>query len=217
MNTNLKHLPIAALLLFAPGCANVAPEDIDQNAEAVSGCKQNQYPCGPFGTTVGSTIANLQLDGKSDSNGNGIIDTADTERPFALADYFNPHDHKKDPKVLAIVTCAIWCGPCNLEAANDLNPLMQGYLTANAPVVLLGALEQSQTYQPATIQNLNQWAARYKPDYPLVIDPSQSLMPYINAFPTYLVVRTRDMQITYLHEGSDAAGLKAAIDAVLAE
>jgi hypothetical protein len=211
-----NHLPVVAFLLFASGCAN-APADIAQQGEAVSGCKQNQYPCGPFGTTVGSTIDDLQLDGKDDSNGNGIIDVADTERPFVLSDYFNPHDHKKEAKALAIVICAQWCVPCQLEASTELNPLVQGYQAADAPVVLLGAVVQNQSGAPATIANLNAWANRFKPNYPLVIDPNAALSAYTEAFPTYVVVRTRDMQITDVHQGSDVTELKASIDAILAD
>jgi hypothetical protein len=209
-------LPLLSLGLFASACTTAAPTA--ESPQAVSGCDKNDYPCAPYGTTVGSVIADLQFQGKTDSNGDGTVGADDAVTTFDFTQFYNRNWRRADlPKVLAIDVCAMWCGPCNLEARDTLNPLASGYRSSGAPVEILSALAQDRGGNPATLRNLDQWDQVYLPTYDTVIDPTGTLLVDGQVFPTFIVVRTRDMQITYASEGDDVSGFKSAIDAVLAE
>lgn len=210
-------VPLLSLPLATTGCGNANPGDLGEVGEAISGCKKNQYPCAPFGTTVGSVVADLEFDGKGDSNQNGLVDADDLVRHFSFSEFFNRKDRDDQPKVLAIVTVAQWCVPCQLEAARELGPLAEYYRAAGTSVELIAALLQDGAANPATEKTLDQWATRYRPNYDLVIDPTATLSAYGAEFPSHLVIRTTDMTLTHADSGGGVADLATAIDAELAD
>jgi hypothetical protein len=106
------------------------------------------------------------------------------------------------PRALWMITSAVWCGPCNTEAASvlpgeyaELKPLGAHFLTL---------LMQSSTQgTPATLTDLFNWANGYQVDYSIAIDPEAKAMPlYESSFPGNMIVRTSDMRVIERIAGS---------------
>jgi thiol-disulfide isomerase/thioredoxin len=192
-----------------PSVVDAAAPDVDAGtADAGPPCAD--YPCGPYGYAVGSTIENLRLIGQTDDDGDGRLDANDTVRPIFLSELRN------HPGVRAIVidVFAEWCVPCNMEQPQ----LVMLASTYAGRVAFFGVMEQDHNGNPATIRALDQWSAQYHVAYAMAADPDLALGPYTpeEAYPTSILVRTRDMQIVYVHSGDDPTDLAAHIDALLA-
>jgi hypothetical protein len=185
------------------GCA-VAP-----GRDAAATCGPGIYPCGPYGYTIGSVIENLALVGKRDDNANGHIDAGDAATVIALADLIAP-----PVQVLVIDVCAEWCVPCRANQS-ALNALYQSYLP-DGHVAFYDVMLQDKTGQPGDLSAVERWGVSLDVPYPIGADPTALTGPYFTlaAFPMHLVIRTRDMTITYQDQG--ATDLKPPIDEVLA-
>jgi AhpC/TSA family len=169
------------------------------------------YPAPPYGYREGRVIEDLVFQGKHDSDLSGRVDSLDPVATLSLHDYhLNPND-----KLLVIVACAVWCGPCNAEQPS-LNTLYNTYKSSG--VAFLSVIMEGTTTTPATMNNLNNWGASKNVPYDLVIDPLGLLGPYFTqqAFPMQMLVRTSDMRIVWQNSGSDPALMQAQIDANLA-
>jgi hypothetical protein len=177
-------------------------------------CDPSVYPCGPYGFAVGSIAPNLSLEGRVDTNADGAITSADGISQISFASL----RAGAGVRALAVIGSAVWCLPCNQEAGAVVS-LAASYKAAGNHVAFLSDLLDGQMVGvPATFQILDNWAAKYKVDYPLAIDPTSLLKPFfpMPAFPMQVVIRTRDMQITWANNGADPMALQAQIDAVLA-
>ena len=66
------------------------------------------YPAAPYGYRPGRVIEDLVFQGKHDANLSGRVDANDPVATLSL------HDYHQDPstKLLVLVACAMWCGPC---------------------------------------------------------------------------------------------------------
>jgi hypothetical protein len=199
--------------LEASTALDAAPA-IDPGKDADPPCDPSTYPCGPYGFAVGSIAPNLTLEGRVDTNGDGAITSADGVSRVSFASL----RAGAGTQALAVIACAVWCGPCNQEAKSIVT-LAASYKGAGDHVVFLSdLLDSQQAGLPATFKNLDNWAAAYKVGYPLTIDPTRLLGPFFAtpAFPMQMVIRTSDMMITWVDAGADPAALQAQIDAVLA-
>jgi hypothetical protein len=185
------------------------------------------YPHGPYGTAVGDTVENATFQGKSDTNGDGMV-SDQSLRTIQLSDYAR-HGTSKT-QVLLLSTCAQWCGPCNQEQG-DLVALYQSYQASHPDKVkFVSVMAEDIRGGAATEATLNQWGNRnwrvsstgayVKIPYDLMIDPhAQTFVKYedVPAYPFHLVVRTKGMTIAAKVAGGYPDQLQAAIDAVLAE
>ncbi len=172
---------------------------------AAAQCDPKTYPCGPYGTQVGSVIQNLSFPGRV--NATAPVTT------ISLSDFYQ----NKKIQALAISATAWWCPPCNDEQP-PAEKLYQGYQAEGDGVAFLEASIQKTDGSPADMTSTDAWRAKYNLTFDLVCDPTNVLQPYynINAFPMNMVVRTSDMRIVWQFNGEDMAGLKNAIDQVLA-
>jgi thiol-disulfide isomerase/thioredoxin len=208
MRYALAALAAATMLV---GCSTVYQ---DPTEEMKMQPQLKAYPAGPYGYTIGTRIANLTLSAKSDDNGSGVIDSADTIKSVELADIFAD----KSIKALYVGVSAEWCPPCNAEQP-DLVKLYNSYQSAGKGVAFLEAMNQDVKGNPADFTVVNRWSTKYKIPFMMAADPNESLGPYyaIAAFPMEMVIDTTDMTITYQFNGEDVPDLQAAIDDVLAQ
>ncbi len=159
------------------------------------------YP-GPYGVGIGSVIPNYEFLGYPRAS------TEATElRKIQLADFYNPTgtgvypagspygEGRVKPKALLIDRSAVWCGPCNYEAKNELPGKHLKYAPDGEFLV---ALDEGGTPGTSPTQgNLDGWVNTYKLDYPAVLNPAATLSAIvgIDAYPGHIIVRTRDMKI----------------------
>src|SRR5687768_17367196 len=99
-------------------------EDFEENQgqDATTSESRIEYPVGPYGTDVGSIIANFRFRGypspMSDNETIGDVQLADFYNPTGTEQF--PADSiygaRPKPKVLLLNVSAVWCGPCNYES-----------------------------------------------------------------------------------------------------
>ena len=165
------------------------------------------YPEEAQGWDIGDVIAPINFVGYAN-----FMDPSNVGLQFlSLADFYNPDgsasfapDHPwgkgAKPKAINIVTSAVWCGPCNLEAKTEIPKHKEIYGPKGGAfmTVLLEAGDQS----PASFKTITDWATSYKVDYPIVTDPARRISPYAtNSLPTNIIVRTSDMRIIKVTPG----------------
>jgi hypothetical protein len=190
----------AAASLFACQPADQAAPSFDGDGGQTANTGVD-YPS-PTGTGIGSAVPNYQFLGFPRPN----VDKS-TLRQMQLADFYNPTGvavwpegspygaGTAKPKALAIVLAAVWCGPCNEEAATSLPARHAMY--APGGELLLGLGETATPGDPATFDDLVAWTSKYQLDYSAVLDPSHFInnVVGIDAYPGNMIVRTRDMKI----------------------
>jgi hypothetical protein len=199
--------PRLALALVAlgslAGCGDQLAMDLSKpGAGAGAECDPAKYPCGPFGTTIGQVVQNLQLLGQHDDNGDGKV-TDEAVRKIALADYFQ----NKGIKVLAVLVAAEWCGPCN-EEQPELITSWKKYQDQKAGVQYFEAIIEDIHYSPADMTTVDRWAGKNWGGMGVIpfdmgADPTVALGPYydIAAFPMQMVIQTKDMTIQWKGNG----------------
>ena|SRR5579871_888060 len=206
-----KLLPIAFASLIGCGQAvTVDPMETTKDEPTINAVK---YPSGPYGYSQGSVVADLELTGQHDTNGNGLIDPADTIAPIHFADYYGGKT-----KVLVVMVAAGWCGPCKMEQPG-LVQLWNAYQSSNpGEVAFLEAIIQNPAGQPSDMVFVDQWAKTYQIPFDMAADPTVALGPYYNiaAFPMQMVLQTKDMTIQWQNNGLANEELKAQVDSVLA-
>lgn len=225
--TNARRMTrgFAALALLALACSEQAPDQAAPEFPAGSGQPATSpaaYPDGPYGIGVGSTLRNLRLEGFA------APATAATDlQGLALADFYNPTGTERfpagspygaataKPKALLIDLCAAWCSPCQQEARELLPPRRAMY--APAGEILLALLDSTQPGVPAGKTTLSSWVHQFQVDYPIALDPARLFAAYFvtQAFPSAIVVRTRDMKIVFAHVGLVDDPLWAVFEKVL--
>jgi thiol-disulfide isomerase/thioredoxin len=162
------------------------------------------YPAGPYGYALGSTIADEQFLGKTPMNGTDV-----STIPLQKVDLAQFH---RDPaaKALLIKGSAGWCGPCRQEEPG-LEMLAEKYEGDGLRVI--SVIAQGPTYGvTATEADLNAWAQQYDLRHLVVIDPENRLSQYgdLEGFPLHIILRISDMKLVYETLGGDG-GLEQAI------
>jgi hypothetical protein len=179
---------------------------LDAPFDAGDGCGSAGYPPGPYGTTVGSTIANLSFHGWLDA----AHHTSDPFVPICLGRYH------ADPQVKALFVngTAMWCAMCALEEASIFPKLYASY---GGRAAFLDLLLQSGSPSPATPKDLTKWVTSYSIAFDAAIDPTYTFGQFFTSlsFPLHLVVRTDTMVITWAGVGADDATLEAQLDAIV--
>ena len=202
----------------APGATNAQPEKAPAFPEGTGQPQKGNgaYAPGPYGISVGSTIANYQFIGYVNAQ---VV--SDSLQGTQLADFYNPHaddptytpeDPTQDdrlfpagsqygegtpkPKALVIDVASVWCGPCNQEAKSVLPGLHAKYKPCGGEF-LLQLADGPTPGIAATEQNLYNWTFKYSTDYPATIDPTYKLGALFdaNAFPANMIIDTRTMTI----------------------
>jgi hypothetical protein len=176
-----------------------------------------EYAPAPYGISKGSTIQNFEFVGYT----NSVVDipAQNPMKSIQLADFYNPTGDgvfpegspygagTPKPKGLLIVVSAVWCSPCNYEAATTLPALYAKY-KPNGGEFFLVLADSATPGVPAESKNLYQWDKKYKLDYPSALDPSSKLAALFeaDAFPANMIIRTSDMKIMDVSAGAPPEG-----------
>lgn len=194
--------PDGLSFLGCTGCPNLETQD------AAAACGPGIYPCGPYGYSVGTTIANLAMVGKRDTDGSGKIDAADQASVIDLASL------AVGAKAIVIDVCAEWCAPCRQDQPS-LNAMSVSY---GGQVAFFDVMMQTNNFQPGDLASVVRWGTQNAVPYPIAADATGEIGPYfrIAAFPFHMLVRTSDMQIIYANVGAADGELQTEINGVLA-
>jgi hypothetical protein len=217
MKQKLASLLVAATALVTSVACSSAPLSTStgqENAPAASGTSSPsgssaptldsdwaEYPAGPYGTTRGATIQNLEFMGWRQPD-LANYDVAKFEK-IRLSDFYNP-DGRSDVKLLAINASAVWCSVCRAEY-EDMNTSGTYEKYRAEGVEILGTLFQDNSYYPAQPSDLTNWgdAPTHDVKFPLVLDPGFKMGAYFDsdATPLNMVVDVRSMTIVLVTMG----------------
>jgi len=180
------------------------------------------YPAGPYGYAVRSTIADLTFLARVDASMKGDSNPGVTQAPGApnISTYpvqkIHFADYRKNFKVLVINASAQWCPHC-MDEQPDFKANYQRW-NANGPKVgVLEVIVQDTSGRPAGMDIADQWARAYGLNFDIGADPTGVLSPYydINAFPMNMVIKATDMTIQWSSNGNNDVGLSSAVDYAL--
>jgi hypothetical protein len=196
---------LAVLGLAACGGSGSTTPPSDNNNYGTydaSGLDQAPYD-GPYGVGTGSVIPNFKFMGYPRA-------TLDKTSLVAinLGDFYNPTgtdvypagspygEGTPKPKAVILDRSAVWCGPCNQEAATEIPAKRQEFASQGGEWFVMLA-ESSQHNVPATQTDLTNWATKYHLNYPGSIDSKGYLNSIVgqDAYPGNVIVRTKDMKI----------------------
>lgn len=237
-----KGFLTGALTVIGCGALVSCTQEADQFAEAfpvmsgqARGSAAVQYAPGPYGIGVGSVINNYAFLGfpqpARDDEGLETLRLGDFYNPTGEGVYPDDSTYRPGeplPKALMIANSAGWCGPCMYEAADVIDPAYDDYLDIGGEFLL--SLEVGIENDDATEEDLWDWVnatnfASYgvsvedgwQVRWPSFINPNGALWPIIGqgAFPGVIIVRTRDMKITYVQVGAGGSAVFNMFDDVI--
>lgn len=178
---------------------------VGAGGDGAGGAAPGTYPAGPYGLTVGTTMADDCFEGLFDPPSVNYVSSGNTTK-ICLHDFYNPGgtDDTK-PKTLVIMIGALWCGPCQTEAAAGDKDL--AYWKPHG-VQFMATVYQNKSQMAATYADLDTWTKTYKLMYPSVLDPASKLGKYffVGAFPNNIVVDTTTMKLLYVDVGQQDFG-----------
>ncbi|HNS97936.1 MAG TPA: redoxin domain-containing protein [Polyangiaceae bacterium] len=167
------------------------------------------YPAGPFGRDVGSIIRNYKFSGFANPSEAEYKATKDTIVTIRLSDYYNPDNDPNKPVALLLNASARWCTVCQKEAGDS--KVHYPYWKEKR-VEFITAIFEDDDGEPADFSDIEYWGARFKLEYPLVLDPKLTLGAFFDksASPFNMIIDTRTMKIVFADEGLIDLGPKNA-------
>jgi hypothetical protein len=178
------------------------------------------YPAGPYGVSLHSTIADLKFVAVDD--------------PISLSDIAGGAaevhlDQFRTAKTLLITAGAGWCYYCNQEEPaveqfyKDCNDSSKSVCPKNTDAgktnfAVLEVLVNDQTLgEPADLSFLTKWARQYSVTFDLGVDPTQVLSAYYNlgGLPAHMLIQTSNMQIAWQNNGEDDQQLESAVNYII--
>ena len=198
MRVSLSLTSLAGLAcLCALGCGS-KPYDGGAGLEAPANSTA-AYPVGPYGTRTGDTIADATFLGYPRFDDRSL-------QPVSFHDFYDP-DGSKGIKLIDFSAGAIWCPPCNEEAA-ALSDTANGAqaLRDELGVAFVQNLTEGDNPAsplPANEDDLNQWLDSYSLPFPLFLDPSKKMSAYFDAkgIPFGMLIDPRTMKIVHTQDG----------------
>jgi hypothetical protein len=207
---------LAALALVACGNTDTTPPTMmpapdaattpDAAADATppppkdSGTVTPRYHAGPYGSRVCARFEPFTLNRCNNE-------------PWSFAE-----NNWADSPATVIILSAVWCVPCQREAAILEAQLVRPYADRNVRVVSV-LVQNSDRTAITSNQCTNNWQNRFRLEHPVLMDPQQSLAPFYPglAFPGNLIV-DRQGRIRFRQFGSEMqlTSIRAALDEVLA-
>ncbi len=220
MRTLTSLIPAAALLALA-ACSddsgnNGVSADMQPIGDMDTSCGVGIYPCGPYGTSANSVVANMELQGYMDAkelckeHKDKVQDTA-TLRKISFKDYHLGDSSCAAMKktLLWVMVSAGWCVPCQAEVK-----AVQAKYEAGSYDKRLGIIndvfETTKSNVPADAAFIKQWADGFKLTYPVLMDPQFKVGAYFSktAAPFNMLIDTKTMKIVYRSTGSDLNNLE---------
>jgi hypothetical protein len=175
------------------GSGNVSPG----GSASVAGpdYQKQDYPAGPYGNGVGSTLENFGFLGWRDPVASNYDQNALEE--VRLGDFYDP-DGSKNIKLIWINASAVWCTVCRAEMMdirdNEVNATFKP-----RGVQLIVTLFEDNKSGPAKPLDLHNWGNQdqYAIDFPLLLDPGFKLGAFFtsDATPLNMLVDARTMRV----------------------
>ena len=188
-----------------------ATPDGTKKPDANQSCGKASYPCGPFGTKVGSVIKNHSFIGFKDpqalckDTGQHKIDTSKSV-PMSLEDWYQWDSSclSKKKKLLWILGSAAWCGICTKEIKAVKAAVEAGQFDKR--VAFLNVVIDGKSYgKAANLATAKQWVTGFGLNFPVGSDTSYSLKKYFlsSGFPLNVLVDLETMKIYHARNGDN--------------
>ena len=179
--------------------------------------KGADYPAGPYGTNVGSTMANLNFRGWLAPVTAAYDDTKFEDVSFS--DFYDP-DGTKGNKVIMLNVSAVWCVVCRNEYNHfKTDGTYAKYRAQGAEFV--GAIfeDNANPPNPAKPGDLSYWGTAYEVAFPMILDPGFKLGRFFtaDATPMNLLIDARTMKIIGKYLGGDTTAMFAQMEQFLAQ
>jgi hypothetical protein len=166
------------------------------------------YPAGPFGSSEGSQIANLELQAKADPAG------ADGTTPYSSLDVktLRLSDYYGDPNVdwLLMSVVNLDCGVC-LAQAQTVRPVSEKWEPAGVRFLTVLVYRTTTSQAKAQPSDIDVWQKRTGEHTAIAVDAADDSITQLTEWPTTLLIRTSDMTIRKIRVGS--SDLDAFLDA----
>jgi hypothetical protein len=208
VTTRLALLSLAALAL---GCGSNAPEVPEELLGSASGCLAPDYPESGVGTEPGDVAGNACFVGYRAPD--RVAPSEPHRETVALSDYYDPAG-TKGVSLLLLNTAAIWCSACVSE--HRTLPDYQRELGAKG-LTILSTLFQDAERDPASLEDVERWIAKFGTNFPMVADPDLALGAYASpdSAPLNMLVDPRSMKILRKYVGDQGSVMWPYIEAEL--
>lgn len=197
---------VAAVLAAACGTQTVEDDGYQPPPEepVPYDASTTAYPGGPYGFDNGSVIADYEFPGFPNPETGPTTELV----TIRLSDFYNPTGagtYAEDgpyaagapkPRALLMVVSAVWCGPCQLEAAEVLPEKHAAYAGRGGEFLLVLA-DGPTPGVPAEKKHLASWTKKYETNFPAVLDANYDLGKIFPAasYPANMIIDTRTMTI----------------------
>lgn len=162
------------------------------------------YPTGPYGLQAGDTMPDAAL--------RGIADATQSQAfiNFSLGDFYNPSQSGSYPassavgqgplpKVLVVIVCSVWVGPCNFAAADSF-PVEYATYSPQGAQFLMVLHDSSEPGVAAVEADVLAWATKYSGNFPTAYPVNMQPLA-VAAYPTVLIVDTQNMEVLHWSQG----------------
>jgi hypothetical protein len=202
---------VMVLALLGVACGSGAPEVPSDLLEGGSGCSATDYPSEGLGSEEGDVVKNVCFTGYRAPE--RIAPLAENRETIAISDYYDPAG-TKGVSLLLVNTAAIWCSACVSEH-HDL-PSYQTELGERG-LVILSLLFQDAAREPASLEDLERWIAKFGTNFPMATDPDLALESYASyaSAPLNMLIDPRDMTILRKYVGDQGSVMWPYIEAEL--
>ena len=182
--------------------------------------KQAAYPAGPYGTSEGSVIANIEWQGYADKDFHCHAKTSahkmdlTTPQRISLADFYSPPNcPDKKKRVLWIIVSAGWCGPCWKEVQSTQDAWEKDQIDPR--VAIVNAVYQTDKRAPAELPFAKLWAKNnnFSLSFPVAADPDAKVRTYFvkPAIPFNMLIDLDTMKIFFRQSGENLPAVGKAI------
>ncbi len=194
----------------------VAPADSAPSPDTAPACR---YPEGPYGTTEGKVIENIEFSAFSDPNylckaaKDQVMDLSATRKISFKDFYCSSSCSAKKRKILWVMVSAGWCGPCQSEVAETQANYGKGDIDSR--VHLMNIVYEDDHSKPITESFAKTWAknTHFQLSFPVGLDPTFRMGTYFdrNAVPFNMLVDLSTMKIIYRQTGGDLSAVGSAL------
>lgn len=179
----------------APTAGGGSPSPGGNTGVTAPDYQKRDYPAGPYGIGLGSTLENFGFLGWRDPVASNYDENALEE--VRLGEFYDP-DGSKNIRLIWINASAVWCTVCRAEMIDIRD---NGVNAAFKPrgVQLIVTLFEDNKSGPAKPLDLHNWGNQnqYAIDFPLLLDPSFKLGAFFtsDATPLNMLVDARTMKV----------------------
>jgi hypothetical protein len=199
--------PLLGAGLVVLGCGSNAPELPPELIDAIGRSGERDagnYPPGPYGTTEGGILENDCFEGWRDPKAANFAPAA--LESICFSDFYDPTG--ENIEILLVNTGALWCVACKTEwggSATRPSLLEHHDALSDAGFRVLGLFFQDAARNPASVQNIVDWAKTFDIDVPFGRDPDFLMGNYADANlqPFNMLVDARTMKILLQLEGDN--------------